>query len=106
MEAKIDKILRKNGWVSQPNSQGKSFRYYSSLTADVVQKWKKEGKKTTVITGLNVVGYGVCLIHPLPKIVTEKMYKKPNLTPPDPLVIEWIEKATDKEINNFLNSVE
>lgn len=98
-------MLRGNGWVSQPNSQGKKFKYYSSITSDVIQKWKKEGKKTTVITGLNIKGYPPCLITPLPDYVQDKMYKKPDFTPPDPIVIEWVQKSTDQEINVFLDSI-
>jgi hypothetical protein len=105
MEMKIDKMLRINGWVDQPNSSGNNFKYYSSITSDVIRKWKKEGKETTVITGLNVRGYPPCLIHPLPKKIHEKMYNNPDITAPDPLVIDWVQNSTDQEINHFLDSI-
>ena len=105
MEIKIDKMLRQNGWESQPNSQGKNFVYYSSITSDVIQKWRKQGKETIVITGLNAVGYPPCLIYPLPEVIHKKMYNNPDITAPDPLAIDWVQNATDKEINDFLNSI-
>lgn len=105
MDIKIDKMLRQNGWESQPNSQGKNFVNYSSITSDVIQKWRKQGKETTVITGLNIVGYPPCLIYPLPNVIHQKMYNNPDITAPDPLAIEWVQNSTDKEINDFLNSI-
>lgn len=101
---KIDSILENNGWESLPNSSGKPFKYYSSITSDVRRGWSKQGKKTIVITGLNSAGFPPCLISPLPKEVEDKAYI--NRSVPDPYAIEWVQNTDEEEIINFLNSIE
>jgi hypothetical protein len=101
---KIDNILASEGWESLPNSNGKPFKYYSSITSDIIRRWSKEGKKTIVITGLNYAGYPPCLISPLPKEVERKAYINRNVT--DPYAIEWLQNSDKQEIINFLNLLE
>lgn len=104
---KIDKILQDAGWESNPD-----FKYYSSITQDVRRGWKKNGKY--VVTGLNVKGYPPTLISPLPKEVIEEMdsYNKNqyvnetyNYLPEDPFTLSWIERKSEDEIKEWLESL-
>lgn len=105
----IEEFLLKNGWESLPDPYGREGGY--STMSQISAKWRKEGKETEIITGLNEVGFAPTLVYPIPKKVYE-MWKVETAEYKDdqppfitPFINRWLNESTDEEVVIFLDSL-